>query len=689
MKKTILAGVIVLSCLCAYSWTSGKAKENSSDEKETGSGIKNGTKRNANALANDTTEPDQYEGIYGNNSFASATIITPVGDDQPSDFTFPIYATICNGTDEDYYELDLYGDAIVTAALTNISTNCDYDLYMYSFDNNAINPTFESDVHSVTSSTLIGSSDENIAENVKPGAFYFEVAPKNDRDYDDTNQYKLTISVTYNKCSAQSVSNLRYNKGDIGALWVSDYDPFGLDPLGSIGGRDVGYTEVSECVYGPGVSGTETDKYDNPFSKHLAKKAQDDKDEDIVYMVAYIWDGDTRNDLSDLLFHISDKLSAVADQEKKQIIQMEETIDVVNASFELVNIAISVGTAGIDDDYSSIMWTPAGYVSEILNVEIDQFIKAMIPYRQYTRAVDLEAYTSDLAGALEYDKTDSSDHEVIRAITSYHISDSLVTVDYVIGYTSTDTFSVDFFLGNLDGFLFSDDTISAYQLVYNNDSTMKVQSYINGKIYVLHDAKDVCDLINSGKFDTGSSDPDIIYKGVSSVTLEGSSPGYLGNLDTGEYYWYSFVAADNAYFTFKTSGNTDTYGELFSSAVPGRSIACRFAHADDGGSGNNFSIQYAFAKGSTVYIRVRGSNWTATGPFAFGMYKGDHFHVYTDHYLTYSTAQHKAYCCCGGYVLQPHVVDSSKYVIRSGHKYATCLDCGASVDLGTTVVVAG
>lgn len=62
-------------------------------------------------------------------------------------------------------------------------------------------------------------------------------------------------------------------------------------------------------------------------------------------------------------------------------------------------------------------------------------------------------------------------------------------------------------------------------------------------------------------------------------------------------------------------------------------------------------------------------------------------HGYCDHYALHSSEKHKAYCACGEYVLRPHAVETGNTHTIHVHTYANCIDCGALVDLGTTVVI--
>lgn len=68
-------------------------------------------------------------------------------------------------------------------------------------------------------------------------------------------------------------------------------------------------------------------------------------------------------------------------------------------------------------------------------------------------------------------------------------------------------------------------------------------------------------------------------------------------------------------YKFFTISQMDTYGEIFEQIVPARSEAGRLAYNDDSGDVLNFSITYSLRKNQTIYLRVHGFGWNATGAF--------------------------------------------------------------------------
>lgn len=133
------------------------------------------------------------------------------------------------------------------------------------------------------------------------------------------------------------------------------------------------------------------------------------------------------------------------------------------------------------------------------------------------------------------------------------------------------------------------------------------------------------------------------------------------NLDANGCYWYKFTAPVEGTYKFSATGSMDTYGELFASIVGNKSIENRLENGydDDDGDGLNFSLEYELLANQTVYLRVRGYNWTRTGTFSVSIELGEHVHDYTHSYKLNAALNHKAYCICGEYILQVHTYSNN------------------------------
>lgn len=144
-------------------------------------------------------------------------------------------------------------------------------------------------------------------------------------------------------------------------------------------------------------------------------------------------------------------------------------------------------------------------------------------------------------------------------------------------------------------------------------------------------------------------------------------------LDEGECYWFKFTAPSTDVYVFETGGETDTYGELFSSLAAGTSNTNMLTFNDDGGEEYNFKITYALNTGESVYLRVRGYGWDQNGEFTLSVSSNSHVHNYVESYSRYNANAHKAYCYCGEYIIESH-----DYIFKLGKN--TCKHCGYATD---------
>jgi hypothetical protein len=91
---------------------------------------------------------------------------------------------------------------------------------------------------------------------------------------------------------------------------------------------------------------------------------------------------------------------------------------------------------------------------------------------------------------------------------------------------------------------------------------------------------------------------------------------HRGNLRiSGQYDWYKFTAGSTGLYSFYSTGNTDTYADFFNHPVSGTSLYGLVASDNDSGSGTNFCQNLYLEQGQTIFLRVRGNNWTAVGTY--------------------------------------------------------------------------
>ena len=113
----------------------------------------------------------------------------------------------------------------------------------------------------------------------------------------------------------------------------------------------------------------------------------------------------------------------------------------------------------------------------------------------------------------------------------------------------------------------------------------------------------------------------------------------------------------------------DTYGNIFSNIVAGKSTIGSIASNDDAGEGNNFLININLSVGQTIYIRVNTWLWNKVGDFTIKVNAETHTHNYTHSYTESGPLNHIAYCSCGASKTEAHTFQAFK----NGNKCTKCL----------------
>lgn len=135
----------------------------------------------------------------------------------------------------------------------------------------------------------------------------------------------------------------------------------------------------------------------------------------------------------------------------------------------------------------------------------------------------------------------------------------------------------------------------------------------------------------------------------------------LKPLKIGEDHWYCFEC-DNGIYTFETTGNCNTIGELYAD-IQSNPLCI----SSSGGSGDNFSMTYQLLAG-TYYLKISTINSATPNNYIINV--SNHGHSYTYSYSSTGSTYHKSYCQCGSYVLKPHVFPSTNF------GFGPCSFCG-------------
>ena len=505
-------------------------------------------------------EEDQYE---SNNSFAASTRLNTKPSGRPMDFSVSVNATLHRQSwlwglieldvDEDYYRIDVFGKANVSISLTNIPSGCDYDIRLFEHDN--IKNAKSDDITQITSSANAGSNPESISRVLYPGTYYIWVYSYND-ECSDSDFYNLSINVDYT-AQDTTISSLRYNKGAKAALWVSDYDPCGIEAYSQSGKVAVGYMNAD---YLPAMC------FDNPFFNYFKSGNQ------INQAVLYIWDTDLRNELRSFVTSLYNSVYTQLENDK---------------NYQMVWGIIEAGVSGVISTFECV--SSPGLIIQIM-LDATPYIATIAklifaPGEQSIVTKDnLLDYLRDVRTALEANS--QTGNEVIKLNYSYKYK-----YENALGIVYT-TYYFDFAPIPQSEYLYDSDTIVSWDQ----------SSVVLGTIYGICDEDDFGDAIEH----SSNYLPDVNTSTLQYIYLNSSIPGLL---NVGEYHWFRFVAPSEGTYAFFTENSNDTVGELFNNTVPARSMYGLLASDDDSGDGLNFRLVYTLTAGQAVYLRIHDFGW--------------------------------------------------------------------------------
>lgn len=530
---------------------------------------------------------DQYE---NNDSIAKARIISPAYDGtyEPSSYSTSLEATLHRNewlwglikreVDVDYYEFRVFGKADLNVELTNIPSGCDYDLELLEHDNSKY--AGEEDVISVASSRKASNRPEHISKLVFPGVYYIKIYSYND-SFDAQERYCLSLYVNY-KSEDINIPDLKYSKGVGAALWVSDYDPFNIQAFTSSGKSEVGYFTSNEYYF--------SDKFANPMFQYIRGNGK------VLHASLYVWDLELRKQLYEIVRGSIDLLNTQIGRKEKVKAGFNITSEVVNGISLVTGLAMTFIPVTIVTAPVSLA---INIVSSIGPVLLECLFETIMPGSKIEEAKDYLTYLQVLAAGLECNSS-TSDHEAIKIDSLYEIKEEsmpgIVHMNYDIDFTPTIQ----------DKYLYDDNVIPSFSS----------KARFNGTIYPLKTLED----IQKARLKNQIAIEDVNTGGDTELVLGRSAPNQLSE---GEYHWYHFTAPETATYEFKTDSSMDTYGELFSNIVLGKTSNGVLAFDDDGDytNGKNFSLKYDLFQGRRVYLRIRGYGWKSSGLYSLSVTK--------------------------------------------------------------------
>ncbi len=310
---------------------------------------------------------DQKE---NNDSFAEASAIYKAGTDVGGVYwhSVTVRATISQKSqgwlfkkyyiDKDFYSFDMVSVGTLTIDLTEIPSDCDYDLRVYKLSNSVSTSYEELDfnnpnhIYAQSKSGGVGQNEHIEITDATPGTFYIVVYSYQDNYYDDNNPYKLVVQEQVNtkRTNTKYFINSGRSAGQKFALWKSDYDPLGIPAFST----DDENARIAFSNY---------DKY--PMIRHLSDKYTNGTN--CNYAVMYVWDVETRRYLHSLfnamLQSLNGKFFDGYGNEINHKEEAEETFDIVYNS-----VGVAVAVAGLVGNFIPVLGWAASTISFAMSI---------------------------------------------------------------------------------------------------------------------------------------------------------------------------------------------------------------------------------------------------------------------------------------------------------------------------------
>ena len=508
--------------------------------------------------------------------------------------------------DVDWFHFSLYGKADVKIELTDIPANCNYTLTLYRLANKP--KAKDEDVVQIAYSNKRSNLDELIDLRLYAGKYYIKV--ESIEGY-GTSKYYLSVNPQYVR-NDMYIEDLM-DVGAKGALWLADYDPFGIQPSDKIerGENNDVSSHFLGKEYSHFISGLNSDNYTPEF----------DFKPDVAYKQAelFIWDHDYRlglYDMVDQIYKKAEKLYTEAVdlyiEEQKQAATNSIALTVFGAiAGQYSKVAEWIVTAkGLSDDAMDYLF-PRGNIFENIS--------------------NLKEHLSDLGSAL-YCTGYSSKLDVIRIPVRYTIKDDhketkwdglFVKIDPV---DVTDKYYLSYTPTGREPEREYDDGIKNPQpgdkrTIHAID--FQGQSPFAGTIYPIVDKNSLS----------------LALKHRTAVELTLQTPQELDYLESDtlslgndEFKWYSFTAPlpgiNNYRFESISANNNDVECDVSKKVIYGNSYyyhellennenMTTIGHVE--GQNRDFIYDFSLEQGETVYFRVHG------GRFGFDKFDGWHY----------------------------------------------------------------
>ena len=139
------------------------------------------------------------------------------------------------------------------------------------------------------------------------------------------------------------------------------------------------------------------------------------------------------------------------------------------------------------------------------------------------------------------------------------------------------------------------------------------------------------------------------------------------NFSTDNCNWYRFIVPSTGQYIFETSGDTDTFMEIYTKFVVGTPLDYLLVSDDNSGEAGNSRIVINLNASEVIHIRIRKNDWSMVGVYSFSI-SINHVHSYTYDYVSINKNSHWSYCSCGDRITEGHTYIS----IPTGHRCKFC-----------------
>ena len=520
----------------------------------------------------DNWEHLMYES-ENNNSFANSndagiynyTFSTYQSGDKPTSYYKTVYGSIGQEGDVDYYKFTIYGKANVTITLSDIPSQCDYDLRLYEQGTGLFSAAQA--INEIGSSTRGSNNSESLTRFLYPNTYYIKVYSF--KGYGSP-YYNLGLNVSYQRGEDQNISDLK-NMGSKGALWLSDWDPYGIKPSISdsrapIGSEGHWYRQYSRTESARG--NFDSTHFTFPIQTGVYKHAQ-----------LFIWDDSLRTQMLTLVTQLHDNAVAQVNTEYEFKIQTEIDELANGTVLSIMGFITIVGTV------ISIMQISYDLVKGIWDIVCP-------PEDMLVTKTNFLNYLTRLKEALTW-YYPQGDSRVLSIPMRYTV---IKKVNESKGYPTTyplgsEVHSTNYYL--------------TYQPVDPNESF----EYTNPKIYVQDPENPFTGTIFP------IADNDAMHKALARETYDMSFETFDNNgqktlsLSSGKYKWYKFTAPRAGNYYFKSEGSAEATIDVFDNMVYGKSEHHMKARAyKNNGLSNGAVFSEHLIQGQACFIRISGGN---------------------------------------------------------------------------------